>query len=418
MKKGVILFALALLLLILFACDFNLPTIPTAIQITGSPSVRFAEKVDMTKMFTDIFDEKITEDEKISVFTCEQVQYFTYLIHMELFNEEFNIEIVDNSIDENTSTIPDFPGINNNMDGLKEFLDDLFEDTWNKTVTLEDEIELIKPDEFITLPLSSIGSFLEEFTFSEYKIKLYFSGSDIIDKSDIYISITESNTEAELDYIKYNPENKDSGYDNDNWKNGYTAAALPEGGEEITLKMDGKDLDVHFKVVIPKDTELELLDFQDGNMKVEVVIWLPFVFKAISDEAEIVFPEDSLFSSKDDLFGRDKPDEESKIADIIESLSMEIVFDKSPFNKGSDLIVWSGVEGRSNYIKMTNNLNNNSFPFVISEEDMKKINDPEKYPFTPNFKIKFPSESILRFPKEFNAVEFILKAKIKYRVDF
>jgi hypothetical protein len=400
MKKGVILFVLALLVLILFACDFNLPPIPTAIEITGSPSVRFAEKVNMMKMFTDMFDEKITEDEKMTVFTCEQAQYFTYLIHMELLNEEF--EDIENEDDFDKLNLPGTEILFSDIGGELSSEKVLIDGTKERTI----------------FPLSEMGSLLTGFEFSKgYETRLYFSGSTIVEKSKIDIIIEEVDIVNDTENYTIKESKKDVDIENEksdieDWQtNGYNGTSYPSKGVKIDVPINGKDIAVSYKVYVPKGGKLLLSDFKNGNIKVEVVVWLPFVFKAVS-EAEIVFPDDSLFSSKDDLFGRDEPDAENVMTDIIENLSLEILFDNNPF-KGSDLIVWSGDN-----IEIINSLNDNSFPLVISEENMKKINSSENWPFTPNFKMRFPPDSMLRFPKEFNAVEFILKAKIKYRIDF
>jgi len=100
------------------------------------------------------------------------------------------------------------------------------------------------------------------------------------------------------------------------------------------------------------------------------------------------------------------------MTDIIQSLNLEIKFDINPFKK-STLIITSGD------IKLINKLeDNNSFPFIVSEEDMKKINDPKNWPFAPNFEMKFTKGDTLTLPNKFNVTEFIFNAKIKYRVDF
>ena len=82
MRKSSFLLILSFVLPCFFSCDF---AIPTAIEITGTPSFRFAETVNVGKMFTDLFDESMTDNEKISFFPCKKTETLTYLIHMDLF---------------------------------------------------------------------------------------------------------------------------------------------------------------------------------------------------------------------------------------------------------------------------------------------------------------------------------------------
>jgi len=69
MRKSAVFLILSFVLPGFFACQFSEPT---AIEIKGSPSVRFAETVDIGKMFTDLFDDAVSDNEKISVFQCNQ----------------------------------------------------------------------------------------------------------------------------------------------------------------------------------------------------------------------------------------------------------------------------------------------------------------------------------------------------------
>jgi hypothetical protein len=397
MRKKIIFGALIILTLISFACEFNLPK---TIEIKGSTSVKFAEKVNIGDMFTDVLKSEIqNENDKMdnmimTILPCETTENFTFIIHMDLFDQPIDI-------DNGDGVFPDYPG-----NELSDLINDL---DINGPTTLTNDRIIIYLDEPITLPLSSIGSLLEGFTFKDTKTKLYFSGSDsIFSKLRIDIEIGDSDP-ITIDCSNGDVENQDSGFDT--WKTGYTAAGLPNGGIEIDIPRNGDDVIVDFEVVIPKNTPLQLSDFKDGFIKVEIVVWFPFVLEANAGGAEISFPDDALFSSTDDLFGRSSPGEENMLTDNIENMSLEIVFDKNPF-KGSELVVWSGGN-----IEIRNQLTNNSLSFTISENDMNKINDPSNWPFTPNFKMEFPGGATLSFPRQFNAVEFIFKAKIKYRMD-
>jgi hypothetical protein len=414
MRKNIIFGVIAISALFFFACEFN---IPKAIEVKGTPSVRFAQTVNIGDMFTQVLKDEIEnnmdsdemEDVTMTILPCENTDFFTFIIHMELFNKPINLD------DENPQL--DLPG-----NDLDDFIDDLIQE---KPVLLGEDKDLIFLEEPMILPLSSIGSLLDGFSFKEIKTKLYLSGTSIVDKLKIYIDIdkieiNENDEEITTDYRNYEFDWRDSDKENknsdfDNWKDGYTALALPDGGVEIEFPADGKNTSVSFRVVIPEGTNLILSDFEDGLINVEVVVWLPFVLTADSDGAEISFPDGALFSAEDDLFGRSSPDDENLMADIIENMYLEIKLDQNPF-LGSDLVVWS--ENNNDVIIITNPLTTNSLSFTISDNDMKKINEPENWPFTPNFKMVFPMGAELSFPREFNALEFIFNAKILYRMDF
>ena len=409
MKKRVILLALSLLVLIFFACDYQ---IPTAIEIKGHPRIEFAEEVEIGKMFTSILDKAINENdtEGVTILPCEKTKDFTFLVHMELLDQDFDLEYETGSPD--LPQLPDLPGIE---------LGDILGDLVNHPVTLTDPKYIIQsdPNDPMNVPFSSIGNLLDGFEFDEHQIKLYFSGTDIVNKIKLDIQFfTKENGVLKPDkhYNTKIERSKDGIIDVDGWKNnGYTATKPPEGGFMVELPLNGNDMAVSFSVYIPAGETLTFADLQGGHIKVDALIWLPIVLKPTKEGAEITFPDDALFSSDKDLFGRETPDAESVMTDIIKSLKLEIQFNENPF-KGSKLIVWSrGIE-------IENPLNGNSFVFEISEKNMQKINDKENYPFAPNFKLRFPSPSAdpklrLRFPRVFNATKVIFDAKIYKKVD-
>jgi hypothetical protein len=400
MKKRVVFLVLSFLGLVFFACEF---IIPSAIEIRGTPLIRFADKLDIGKKFTDLLYDAIADNDKMDIFPCKKTPELTNLIYMDLYNEEFDAISKEN--------FPDMELTNNSIN-----------------IPLDDDKILIDgSNDPIILQLSEIGDLFPGFEFSEYITKLYFSGSRIVDKAGVHIIIEEIEKleDGTENYTKVADENYKIGYDVRNeksdyeaWKakNEYDGTLCPSGGVEIPIPITKNDIAVSFKVFIPEGTVLQPGDLGDGNINVEVVVWLPFVLTADSAGAEIRFPDGALFSSEDDLFGRGAPGEDNMMTDIIQSLSMEILLNANPF-KGSELVIWSGDEDNINYIELTNILTKNAFPFIISDTDMEKINDPEKWPFTPNFKMRFSKPTTLRFPQEFNTTEFIFEAKIIYKMD-
>jgi len=396
MKKRVNFIVLSLLVLNFFACDDF--ALPTAIEITGNPSVRFVESVNIGNMFTDLLGDAVngSNTDGMTIISCENTDNFTFLTHMDLFSVDF--EAINNS-----SSIGNldqfFPGMQLQPGDIN-------------TLLPSDRVLLDGSNDPMTLPLSQIGSLLEGFEFTDYKTKLYFSGSSFINKAKVDINIYEVVNGVSTPKGSKTVAIMSSGSDIENWKaNGYTQTTYPSGGVDIDIPITGKDIAVSFKVYIPKGTTLSISDFNTaGNIKVEAVIWLPFKLRAGASGAEISFPEGALFSSEDDLFGRESADSENMITNNVESLSLTIKLDNNPFGNARLVVFSRGIE-------IENQLTDDSLPFIISEDDMNRINSPECFPFTPNFKLKFSPGGTLNFPRNFNATEFTFTAKLKYRID-
>jgi len=411
MRKNAAFLFLSLFLLVFFACDL---AIPKAIEIIGTPSTKFAEIVDVGKMFTDLLSDAINEKEGLTMIPCPETDIVTSLIHAELLDKEFD------DLEDKTDIHIIFPDASPD---LPDFID---------VKELDDDKILIafNPENRLIVPLSELGSLLPGFEFFHgddsidddkgiYETKLYFSGADILEKSRIRIKIDEIEVKEDGE-IEYKPidipkDNFDATYkssDINKWKEeGYTGKSCPLGGTEIDIPITGKDISILFEIYIPAGKKLILDDFKAGKINVEVVVWLPFKFIAVDDDAALHFPDDSFFSSEDDLFGRDEPDSDSLIANVIESLSVDVKFNDNIF-MGKDLVISSkGVD-------IHNLIESDWLSFTLTEDNMKEINEPENWPFIPDIKIGFTKGNKLVFPKEFNAIEFAFKAKLRYRKDF
>jgi len=407
MKKSAVFLVLSLFLQLFFACQ-----IPTAIEIIGTPSVRFAETVDVGKMFTDLLRNAINKDDRLTIIPCEKTEVITYLVHTNLVNEEFD----------KAETREDFDDLREKFPGMTLDYDHVILNTPVEKMLIDNTKN---KDDYVKLPLSDLGSVLNKFKFYDgeegYKTILYFSGSQLVERSRIRINIYdiivgedgEENYDPQktIDTMYEEPvESKCS--DIENWKaNGYDKTDCPSDGLKIAVPLTGKDIAISFQVYIPSGMPISLADFEAGTINVEVVVWLPFMFEA-GEEAELSFPEDAFFSSDEDedLFGRDEPDSGSLFTDIVESLSVGVKFQHSPFN-GADLII------SSKGIDIHNGIANDTLSFTITEENMKAINNPANYPFKPNIKIGFQKGKILSFKRLFYAVEFSFQAKIRYRID-
>jgi len=424
MKKSAVFLLLFFILLGFFACQ-----IPKAVEIIGTPSAKFAETVDIGKIFADLLRDAINKDERLTIIPCPETEIITYLIHAELLNKEF-----DDLDDDKSGFYEIFP--HSEEDQLADDIDTDIPLADDKILFSFDS-EKEDPENRLIVPLSELGLLLPGFEFYDgkdaegndvtdqegvYKTKLYFSGSQIVEKSKIIIKIGKFEFNEEEDKEEYKEirddiiiekdkiDNEKS--DIDNWKiSEYDENSCPDSGVEIEIPITGEDIAISFKILIPKGELLEQADFKDCNINVEIVVWLPFKFIAKDEEgAALHFPDGSFFSSEDDLFGREEPDSDSLIFDIFESISVDVKFHDNPF-MGADLII------SSKGIDIHNLIENDWLSFTITQDNMDAINEPENWPFIPDIKIGFVKGEKLTFPRVFNAVEFAFKAKVRYRID-
>jgi len=370
MKKLRFFPALFLAFPLLFACQ-----IPTAVEVRGTPQLRFSANMNIGSIFSKQLEQGF-ESSGSSIIPCVNTINFTYIIHEDLFNEELHFD-----------DLPD----------TSQFGDIDF------GIPLDGPKDLVNPDESIEIPLSGLGNFLEGLTFNSTKSILFVSGTDIVDKLCLGMTINDS-PEREIDITDRVESGRAS------WGNEYTRQTAPSGGYEIDLPLDGSNVSVKYRVYAKAGETFQPKDFEDANIRVELVIWLPLEFAAGPNGAEIAFPMGSFFGESD-LFGRDSPDAENVAADIIESLSMDIRLNTNPF-MGKKLIIQSGEN-----IEIKEQVTGDSLSFVFSEEKMELINDPANWPFVPEFKVAFAPGDTLKLPRLFNATELVFTAGIRFRVD-
>ena len=354
---------------VLFACRF-----PTAIEVRGTPELRFSAKMDIGDMFAQQLKDGF-DGTNFTLTPCVNTTNLTFIVHSYLFDETINI-------DERTP------------EGYKFLPDDYGRE-------LTEQRNVIEPENSTTIPLSGLDDLLKGFSFSSPKIFLFASGSPVVEK--LCLEIT-ADGKKQLIHIA-DKGNTQSDYKK--WGNGYFAKTPPVGGHPIDLSLDGDQISINYRVYGDIGKTFERCEFVKAEIRVEFVIWLPMEFITGPGGAEISFPAD--FFGETDLFGRD-PDDESAAMDIIESLSMIIKLNTNPF-LGKKLVISSKGIGITEQVK-TNSLN-----FVFDEKTMAKINNPDNYPFNPTFKFVFDDEDTLKFPRVFNATEIIFSARIKFLID-
>jgi len=414
MKKHLgLLILLTAVLLLFFACDFFEERIPTAIRVKGSPELRFGVTMDFGKLFTDMLEEGFNDMAEMDIIPCVNTEAQTFLIYMELFNVAFTT-----SFDDDGNPII-------SMDGM----DDILFGDWMDQVdpdgvhTLEEEKDIVEFEDPLVVPLSSLGDYLDGFKFKEPQTKLFFTGSadnEIFDKLVIEVLINgELSPPAQIGDVG----NLSSGLKG---LEEYVGTTSPAGGVEKDIPFDGNDVEVSFRLYFPEGTQLTSDDFTDGVIVIELVVWLPLILIPIDPQAgaQITFPA-GIFDAGKDLFGRSGPNDDSMMADVIKSLYLEIGFNVNPF-KGADLVVYNmytcdKIECQEDgcvcvweEFEIINKLAGDAFSFRITESDMAKINSPEQWPFTPNFKLRFGSNAEVVFPREFKTREFAFLVQIDY----
>ena len=408
MKKYIIIFVLTMPVLFFLTCKWELPS---GFELNGTIENSIPAKMNIGTMFTDELEKSFeeSEDEKLSILTCTKTAngLKTFLIHVDLFDEPLSLGN------------PDEPALPNFISGID--IDDLKPEGF----VAADDILLIDIDELVKLPLSGMGDYLDGFKFKDPYVMLYFYGSDIIDKSVIEVTIVDRG-----DVKTYKPEEIDNEHSGYPWtasldKDGnYIKPDRPAGGYRLNkgkdgierFSLDGSDIDILCKIIVPQGEILFPGDFEEGHIKVELVIWLPLEFDVKEDyeQAAITFPEGSLFSDSD-LFSRSKDD--MKITEMIQNLRLDIMFDRNPF-RGGNLVVWSGTDTENRNIEIKKIITGNALSIDLQESEMKLINNPDNWPFVPNFEILFDKNASLKFPHDFTAGQLAFKARIKYAQKF
>jgi hypothetical protein len=368
MKKRTIYAVFSLFLLIFFSCGLQFPE---EIQVVGNAEIRLAANMSLGELFTDILAGGIG-NEYMTVLSCSNTQYQTFVIHMNLLDEVLDpLDLPEGS---------QFSDLN-----------------WDIPILYD--INLI-PQTPMTLPLSSLGDLLYGFSLQGVESRLYFSGTgSVLDKLNVGLTINGGVESV----FAIGDDKQESDFAN--WGESYTGTTPPVNGMPIVFPMDGDDVEVEFRIFIPGNQGYTISTTEfSGTLKVELVIWLPLIFAAGSSGADITLP-DGLFP-ENDLFGRQDPYDANLIGDFVEELGLEIVFNENPF-ANKRLIIRSGSN-----IEFENILGETAFNLSIDSETMEQINDPINWPFVPRFTIEFGPGETLSIPQNLVAQQFAFMARI------
>jgi hypothetical protein len=376
MKKIISFFSFLLILFLISACNWQ---IPSKIQLKGSPSLKFALDMDFSEMFREMMGDAFnSNNEAIAIQDCTNnaIQDMTFLIRVGLVDEAIDI----NSI---FGTLP--PG--------------------NPTVPLSTDTKLFSNR--VELPLSSLGNFLEGFKFNTTGIKssLFIDGSDIVEHIKLDLKFTDSQGQIHPvinnDIIPrgasgVNPTGK-----------AYDKNVIPPGGRSIdTLARQfvgaKEDLTIDLDVILSAGAYSASL-LNNSRVAIELVFWLPLVFEPVPPKAEFILPG---FEGMGEFL---KSLSESG---MIESLKLQIGLNRNPFKDG-DFIIRDAHDGYEIECPMSETL----IGFEIKKNDIKHIND-NKNTFKPEFKILFDGKDTLRIPRTLKLMSVSLGAEINHTIDF
>ena len=391
MKKPYII-PFALIILVIFAC-----TIPTSFEIHGSPKIRLSANYNLSEMFAEMITGGFTSGiEGSEILPCTNTDIQTYIIYMDLFKGDLNIS--------------DFFPIPLNPPSGYSF------------PVPEDTVLIPYSDSPVTLPLAGIGEYIGNFEFSAVKSKVYASGSDISTIVSLELKIGISGEEIEeIEEEKINTNNN-SPSGRENWGSEYTGRTEPAGGEEIkslTTQLNRQEnLDVYFSIFIEKDKMLESDWFDDSSIMIEIVLWVPLEFVAGEGGAVLMFPDNFWGEAGSDLFGREIAEENNSLTQIIKNMNLIIEMNRNPF-EGATLVVSS-----TGNLEIVNGISGNSMNFMITEENMEKLNSVDYFPFVPKFTLNFAQYNRstdtggkLSFPRDFRLTTICLEAEIIYIYD-
>jgi hypothetical protein len=399
MKKFIV-FCIISAILAVFSC-----TLPSKIEITGTPEISFNTEKSITEMFEEMIgDFSDDDDDDASSFKipCVNTECQTYIIYMNLHDKPVDPDLLDNDLHtlNNVSFSPS---------------------TGNKIIMDADTLLLEDVGKSISFG-GGINGFLAGFEFLEIDAKIYLSGSEII--KHVKIDINIENGSLQGPHSENDPSSEPSGYES--WVsagNKYSGTTIPSGGlfglNIAPYVMSGEDLRFKFNVTLKGNREIDL-SWLDDPIKVEFVIWYPLKFKALDDNTKLSFPDD--FFGDNDLFGReeqdsnsedDSSDESKSLTDIIKSLELRIELNNNPF-KESTLNVKSD---KGNLTLPSCRIDQNFFILKIDEEEMEKINDPEYIPFQPKISFIFNKDSTLEIPWDIKTGKIYFSAKIQYVIE-
>jgi hypothetical protein len=321
--------------------------------------------MDFSEMFKEMMNDAfVTTDNKVVIQNCVNApDYMTFLIHVDLCNQKIDLGIG------NQSGIINIPADRNLINSNTK------------------------------LPVNNFKKNLEGFKFDTDNIKsnLFVDGSPIVEKLEIKISL--DSVSKNISGFTYP---RTSGVDLKSKI--YNGREIPAGGENFSGIVkpsleDNKEMEINLSVVL-KSGNINADVLRDPEIKVELVIWLPLVFKA-EDKAAIKLPGfDGMGNFLNSLTA----------SGMIEYLNLNIGLNVNPFKEGK-FVIQNPVNG---YEIIRLGMSANAIGFELTEEDVKYFNDNT---FTPDFKIAFAQGARLGIPKALKIMNVSMGARINHTIE-
>jgi hypothetical protein len=346
---------------------------PSELEITGSPSLKFAVNKNFSEYFDEMYDNVLSSDsDEVQILNCTNpsLKYKTFFIHIKAFNDEncdCDIQGADLLDDGNSSSI-----LINNNEILGNIKDEI--NGSKKYFVLENDEDLPSPSDPYPVSFNDFGDFLKGFGLTGIKSKMYLSGSDIVSvlSIDLYHYISEDNK------ILISKEKKIDSYEKINFQSlkEYTGSDLPPGGIEIDiidLINSREEFKLTYSLKIEAGTHVDLSWFNEPQVvSVDIAILLPMEFEATEDEAAIDFSE--YLKDIGGLFNT------AAETGFIENMNIIIgLKPQNPFGSGIFVI-------KDEHHSIESPMDSNSFSFILSNEDLEYINNTE---FIPDFLIVY-----------------------------
>jgi len=357
-----------LLLFVVFACKM-----PSELEVTGSPSLKFAANMNFNEYFSDMIDDALNKDGDTQTIPCTNpsLNYKVLLLRMEIFRKEnYMCSVDESSFSGDTGTIT----INGEEIPVTK------NDTEHKYFVLTNSKTIASSSEPHVRTFKGLDDYFEGFEFIGIKSKLYIYGTDLANVVNIDLDkVDDEGNET----VFVEDHDVDKGSSNTEFIEEYTGLGLPPGGADVDIEdiiNSGGDLLLNYKIYIPAGREIEF-DWIDVPQTIiaELVIWLPMTLESVEENAHVKFP--SFFNG---------------IGDIIKSLSgtgcietMTINLTITPSNPFSNGIFVISDEAYGN---ISSPLDINSFNINLNQDEIDYIN---KNPFDPRFFILFPVKNSL-----------------------
>jgi len=395
MKKIFTFFSAALILFFVYAC-----TLPSEVEITGSPSVKFAANMDFGDYFSGMIDDVVNSDSSTQTIICTNpsFDYLVFILRMEIFRKEnFRCDPDDALLGGSTSGNIVINGVEIPVHSIE---------SERKYIVLDERRDIASSTEPHTTSFKGLEDYLEGFEFFDVHAKIYISGTALADVVNIVLHRVLPDGTDELLVEEGDITSKvSSGLEN---LSEYNGTELPPGGAEIEITdilNTGGDLSINYEVFMPAGAEIAFDMLEETHSVIaEIVIWLPMTLESKDENAHFKFPDffDGITGILKSLAG----------VGCVEDLSIEITIDPlNPFGHGIFIISDDG------YGDIDSPLDEHHFYIKLNKDELDYINNN---PYDPHFIVSYPViHTILEIPKGEIMVSTVkLDVKLKYNAEF